>query len=211
MLLLAAIIAVPMFLEREPPPLPDNLDVRIPPIEGTKFTPGTAATTAVDAKKSVDVPAAITEPTGAQVGAVVGGAAVVGAAAVAAGVAPKATEKTVAAPSAAVKVIPAPTKTAEKTAEKSAAKKIEAAPAVRPRKPGQLTIQILAVRDAASAKTAYDRARSLKFPVYNDKREVANGVVHRVRVGPYDTPAQAEKARARLAQAGFDAKVITLQ
>ena len=50
-LLLIAIVAVPMFLEREPPPLPDNVDVRIP-VEGTKFDPKFP-----DGKAAADKPA----------------------------------------------------------------------------------------------------------------------------------------------------------
>jgi DedD protein len=84
-LLLIAIIMVPIFLEREPPPLPDNVDVKIPPVEGTKFDPKFP-----DAKKSasgpvstqpVEVPA-ITEPTGAQAAAGLAAAAAVSAQAV---------------------------------------------------------------------------------------------------------------------------------
>ena len=68
-LLLIAIIAVPMFLEREPPALPDNVDVRIPPVEGTKFEPKfpDAKKAATIADKPAEIPA-ITEPTGSQAG-----------------------------------------------------------------------------------------------------------------------------------------------
>ena len=57
-----------MSCDAEPPPLPDNVDVRIPPVEGSKFEPkfpdGKKAT-----EKAADKPteiAAITEPTGVQ-------------------------------------------------------------------------------------------------------------------------------------------------
>ena len=67
------------------------------------------------------------------------------------------------------------------------------------------------VRDAAVAKSMYERAKSLKFTAYTEKIDVANGAVTRVRVGPYATKQQAESARAKLAQAGFEAKVLTSQ
>ena len=211
-LLLIAIIAVPMFLEREPPPLPDNVDVRIPPVEGTKFEPKFPAGS--DAKKSgskaVEKPAeipAITEPSGAQ-------AAVSGMIATPPVVAsPASTVAAVAPKPAAVEAKPpvAPPKTVERPAvkapEKVAAK--EATPADR--KSGQHVVQIIAVRDPATAKQMYDKAKGLKFPVYTEKIDVTNGIVIRVRVGPYVTKQQAESARARLAQAGFEAKVLTLQ
>ena len=204
-LLLIAIIAVPMFLEREPPPLPDNVDVRIPPVEGTKFDPKFPP--AADAKKAAaEKPAeiaAITEPTGAQ--ATVGAIAPTPAPAAPKPAAPAADAK----PAAVAPV--APPKAAEKTPAKPAepAAPKDAAPADR--KPGQLVVQVIAVRDAAVAKQTYDKAKSLKFPVYTEKIDVANGIVIRVRVGPFNTKQQAESARAKLAQAGLEAKVLTLQ
>ena len=212
-LLLIAIIAVPMFLEREPPPLPDNVDVRIPPVEGTKFEP--KFPTGTDAKKSgnkvaekpAEIPA-ITEPSGAQ--AAISGvisvppmpappvAAVASVAPKVAPVAPKDTEKPVA-------------KTAEKAPEKPAEKPVTKESPAADRKSGQHVVQVIAVRDPATAKQMYDKAKSLKFPVYTEKIDVSNGIVIRVRVGPYANKQQAESARAKLAQAGFEAKVLVLQ
>ena len=208
-LLLIAIIAVPMFREREPPALPDNVDVRIPPVEGTKFEPkfpdGKKAAASQD--KPAEIPA-ITEPTGSQAGVspvqaapapvVVPRVAEAPKAEVVAPVAPKGEV-----PKAALAAPKAPEKTAEKAPAKTAAD--------AERKPGQLVIQVIAVRDTAVAKQMYERAKSLKFPAYTEQIDVANGKVTRVRVGPYATKQQAETARAKLAQAGFEAKVLTLQ
>ncbi len=204
-LLLIAIIAVPMFLEREPPPLPDNVDVRIPPVEGTKFDPKFPP--AADAKKAAaEKPAeiaAITEPTGAQ--ATVGAIAPTPAPAT-----PKPVAPVVAAKPAAVAPV-APPKAAEKAPAKPAEPAAHKDSTPADRKPGQLVVQVIAVRDAAVAKQTYDKAKSLKFPVYTEKIDVANGIVIRVRVGPFNTKQQAESARAKLAQAGLEAKVLTLQ
>ncbi|HPT56266.1 MAG TPA: SPOR domain-containing protein [Casimicrobium sp.] len=204
-LLLIAIIAVPMFLEREPPPLPDNVDVRIPPVEGTKFDPKFPP--AADAKKAAaEKPAeiaAITEPTGAQ--ATVGAIAPTPAPA-----APKPAAPVVDAKPAAVAPV-APPKAAEKAPAKPAESAAPKDSTPADRKPGQLVVQVIAVRDAAVAKQTYDKAKSLKFPVYTEKIDVANGIVIRVRVGPFNTKQQAESARAKLAQAGLEAKVLTLQ
>ena len=211
-LLLIAIIAVPMFLEREPPALPDNVDVRIPPVEGTKFEPkfpdGKKAAAGLD--KPAEIPA-ITEPTGTQAGvspaqatpAPVVAPPVIEApkAAIAAPVSPAA--RKVEAPKAGAAAAKVPEKTAEKAPAKPAAD--------AERKPGQLVIQVIAVRDPAVAKQMYDRAKSLKLPAYTEQIDVTNGKVTRVRVGPYATKLQAESARAKLAQAGFEAKVLTLQ
>ncbi len=215
-LLLIAIIAVPMFLEREPPPLPDNVDVRIPPVEGTKFEPKFPA--GADGKKSggkvVEKPAeipAITEPSGAQAavsGVIATPAVTAPALAVAAAVASKAAPAEVKPP------VVAP-KEAEKAAAKTAAKPAEKAPAKESspadRKSGQHVVQVIAVRDPATAKQMYEKAKALKFPAYTEKIDVAGGVVIRVRVGPYATTQQAELARGKLARAGFEAKVLVLQ
>ena len=214
-LLLIAIIAVPMFLEREPPPLPDNVDVRIPPVEGTKFEPKFPAGS--DAKRSggkaVEKPAeipAITEPSGAQ--AAISG--VIAALPVPATVPPVAAVDPKAAPAEAKPTVAAP-KEAEKPAAKAAAKPAETAAAKEStsadRKSGQHVVQVIAVRDPATAKQMYDKAKGLKFPVYTEKIDVTNGTVIRVRVGPFGTTQQAESARAKLVQAGFEAKVLVLQ
>ena len=214
-LLLIAIIAVPMFLEREPPPLPDNVDVRIPPVEGTKFEPKFPAGT--DAKKTgskvtekpAEIPA-IAEPSGAQAAAsgVIAAPTVPAPAPSVTAVAPKAAPAEVKPPTVAPKEADKPVaKTSEKAPEKSAAK--ESTPADR--KSVQHVVQVIAARDPATAKQMYDKAKGLKFPVYTEKIDVTNGVVIRVRVGPYATKQQAESARAKLAQAGFEAKVLTLQ
>lgn len=209
-LLLIAIIAVPMFLEREPPPLPDNVEVRIPPVEGTKFEPKFPAgsDSKKGAEKAAEIPA-ITEPTGAQ--AAVGAVAPTVTAPVATPPAPEKSAVAVATPAKAV--------TPEKPATKEAAKVAPKAPEKAPpktspeaeRKPGQLVVQVIAVRDPAVAKQLFDKAKALKFPVYTEKIDVSNGVVTRVRVGPYANKQLAEAARGKLAQAGFEAKVVTLQ
>ena len=205
-LLLIAIITVPMFLEREPPALPDNVDVRIPPVEGTKFEPKFSDGKKT-AEKSAEIPA-ITEPTGSQAGVSPVQAAPAAANVPLARDSPKAAAVAALAPVAPKVEAPKPTpKAAETVAEKTVTNAATAAE----RKPGQLVIQVIAVRDAAVAKQMHDRAKSLKFPAYTEKIDVTNGTVTRVRVGPFATKQQAESARAKLAQAGFEAKVLTLQ
>ena len=207
-LLLIAIITVPMFLEREPPALPDNVDVRIPPVEGSKFEPKFP-----DGKKTAQKPAeipAITEPTGSQAGVSIVQAGP------AAALVPLIAETSKAATTPVAAVAPAVAKVdAAKLPPKVAENAAESPPANSAldteRKLGQLVIQVIAVRDAAVAKSMYDRLKALKLPAYTEKIDVTNGAVTRVRVGPYATKQQAESARAKLAQAGFEAKVLLLQ
>ncbi len=208
-LLLVAIIAVPLLLEREPPLLPETVEVRIPPIEGTSFehkldanksAKASAKESAKESSKAAQPasgptpePPAIQEPSGERVATP---------AAPAAPATPAATGP--------AGVPPAPA-TPPKASAKTAAAPAAPAESATPRKAGQLVVQIIAVRDPAAAKMVADRARGLKYPVYTERIDVANGVVTRVRVGPYDTKQAAEAARARLARDGFEAKVVTLQ
>jgi DedD protein len=209
-LLLIAIILVPIFLEREPPPLPDNVDVKIPPVEGTKFDPKLP-----DRKTAPAEVPSITEPVGEKA------VAPTSASTVAAPIASPA-PTTAPAPAALAKEpskAEAP-KAAEKAPEKAApkapatsapTKSVDAQTNQAPTlKSGQLVVQLIAVRDPETARQAFEKAKSLKFSAYTEKLTVPNGVVTRVRVGPYDSKQAAENARAKLAQAGFEAKVITL-
>lgn len=230
-LLLIAIILVPIFLEREPPPLPDNVDVKIPPIDGTKFDPKLP-----DRKGAQTEVPSITEPIGVPPAAPAT-AATAAPTAPAASAQPSAAshdstgasaplkQETIkketatipqvngaAAPTVAQKSTPAtsPPKAAEKPAEKAAEKAAEKTAAKPAVKSGQLVVQLVAVRDPASAKQVYEKAKALKVPAYTEQLVVSNGTVTRVRVGPYDDKKSAEAARAKLAKAGFEAKVITL-
>lgn len=209
-LLLIAIILVPIFLEREPPPLPDNVDVKIPPVEGTKFDPKLP-----ERKAALPEVPAITEPSGTQAGAPIAAA-------------PAPASVAVPPPTEPAKIAAAPTKPdTTKAPEKAAAKpptpttavatppqttkSANAASSEPPKlKSGQLIIQLIAVRDPETARQVFEKAKSLKFSAYTERVTVPNGVVTRVRVGPYDSKAAAEAARAKLAQAGFEAKVMTL-
>jgi DedD protein len=208
-LLLIAIILVPIFLEREPPPLPDNVDVKIPPVEGTKFDPKLP-----DRKAAPTEVPAITEPSGAQAAAPAAApqAVPINPPAVAAAKSAAASEPAKPAATPAPKA-PEPTKPADApkpapvTPTKPTAAPLNEAVKL---KSGQLVVQLVAVRDPASARQTFEKAKSLKFPVYTEQLTVSNGVVTRVRVGPYESKQAAAAARAKLAQAGFEAKVITL-
>ncbi|MFN3628687.1 MAG: SPOR domain-containing protein [Casimicrobiaceae bacterium] len=233
-LLLVAIIAVPLLLEREPPVLQDTVEVRIPPIEGSSFEhkldANPAAKAAKPAPRKTPEPPALQEPSGERVAT----AAPTSAAAAGARAVPPKTESapppsTIAAASSAPhQTAPAEAQAAQKaglpaippsatppsplqSAAKTTTPPTASAESAAQKKAGQLVVQILAVRDSAAAKAVADRARSLKYPVYTERIDVANGVVTRVRVGPYDSKQAAEVARAQLARDGFEAKVVTLQ
>ncbi|MCS6997330.1 MAG: SPOR domain-containing protein [Casimicrobiaceae bacterium] len=218
-LMLLAILTVPLLLEREPPPLPETVEVRIPPVEGTAFehkldgtregkgAPRTSADPAVKEERSEDKPAAValgpSSPSAASPSQVPPAKASPGA--TPAERLPSEAPNPPAQPR--ESSAPAPAARTDTPAAAGAS----AAQATPPRRAGQFVVQIIAVRDAAAAKAVADRARGLKYPVYTEKIDVANGVVTRVRVGPYDTKQAAEAARARLARDGFETRVVALQ
>lgn len=218
-LLLIAIILVPIFLEREPPPLPDNVDVKIPPIDGTKFDPKLPERKGAQ----TEVPT-ITEPSGAAAAAATAATAAAAATTTQPSAATPQTSGVSASPKAeatksittsspqsnGASVTKAESKPAAAPAPKAAEKPAEKAAEKPAAKSGQLIIQLVAVRDPASAKDVFNKAKALKVPVYTEQITVSNGVVTRVRVGPFDDKKSAEAARAKLARAGFEAKVITL-
>lgn len=223
-LIAAAIIVVPVFLEREPPPLPDDLDVRIPPVDGTRFEPRLAAGQGhlPPASRKASDPPMIQEPA---VERATAGATTATLPRSSNG--PDVTSNQVpAVPASQEPKTPSPAKEASTAAASAgSASPARVAPSTTPpasrpttatngeppRRAGQLVVQIIAVRDAAAAKAVADRARGLKYPVYTERIDVANGVVTRVRVGPFDTRQAAEAARAKLARDGFEPKVLTLQ
>ncbi|TAG79821.1 MAG: hypothetical protein EAZ21_09545 [Betaproteobacteria bacterium] len=217
-LLLVAIILVPIFLEREPPPLPDSVDVKIPPIDSAKFDPK------LPERKGAptEIPS-VAEPSGAAVAAPTAAPLPTAPVAQPSPVSPAVsgasqakkdeTSKAITAttPStnaaAAVKAEPKAAPTTPTRSPENAPAKVAEKPAL---KSGQWVIQLVAVRDSASAKQVFDKAKALKVPVYTEQITVSNGQVTRVRVGPFEDKKSVEAARAKLAKAGFEAKLITL-
>lgn len=75
---------------------------------------------------------------------------------------------------------------------------------------GRFIVQIGAFSDAATVREMRQRAEKLGLKTYTQAVDMANGKVTRVRVGPFGDRGDADKAAARLKQAGLPAKVMTL-
>ncbi len=220
LLALIAAIALPVMFEKEPPPLADEVDIRIPNVEKTPFEPRPITTAPKEAVKE-----ALKSAEGVKPISVAPAPDAVVAAAV------KPAIPTEAAAKATEKAVPpvVETKSAEKQAEPSADKKLEpiksadaAKPAdAKPADPdgpktdpvtGDYVVQLLAVRDGGSAQKALARARELGYKTaYREKLDVANGQVTRVRVGPYKEKAFAEKIRNKLIAQEFEAVVVPIK
>ncbi|NDY92142.1 SPOR domain-containing protein [Ideonella livida] len=75
---------------------------------------------------------------------------------------------------------------------------------------GRYVVQVGAYADAQGARDARGKVESLGFKTYTQVIESASGRRVRVRVGPFVTRAEAEKAAARLKAAGQGAAVLSL-
>lgn len=93
----------------------------------------------------------------------------------------------------------------------------EAAKPAEPAKPndsaadsGRYVVQIGAFAEAAGAREARMKVEGMGLKTYTQVIESASGRRIRVRVGPYATKAEAEKAAARIKAGGLQAAVLVL-
>jgi DedD protein len=179
-LLLTAAIIVPMLLDPEPRPVPDNIPIDVPS-EKTPFNPRLSLP---------PVPAPESAP-----------------------VAPPDTKAE------------EPAKADDKAQRAADDKKLEeqraksllegkstdaksALPATT--KSGRYAVQAAAPASETAALELVDRLKNSGFAPYTEKVETKDGTRHRVRVGPYATREDAEKARARLRTLGIGANLVVL-
>jgi DedD protein len=201
-LLLAVAIVVPMLLDPEPRPVSENIPIDIPS-ERTPFTPRLSlppepAADAAGTPPPDQAPAAaVAKPEPATEAR---------------------SEKRSEAKS--ETSVAAPAAKLEASNEDAKPVKAELAKAEEPRKAADAPVAAakggkFAVQAAAPAseKAAHDMADRLKkggFTAYTEKVETKDGTRYRVRVGPYATRDDAEKARARLKSQGIAGNLVTL-
>jgi len=196
-LLLLVVIVVPMLLDPEPRPVPDNIPIDIPS-EKTKFSPRLALPP-VPAPDNVPVAPPPEAPPSAAKSA--GGAV--------ASAKSAATDKTKPAEPAKAD---APKSDAAKTDEeraraalegKSAAEKLPASV-----KGGKFAVQATATANEASARELAERLKKAGLTPYTETIDTAEGTRFRVRVGPYGSREDADRARARLKGMGINGNVV---
>ena len=202
-LLLAVAVVVPMVLDPEPKPVSENIPIDIPS-ERAPFTPRLSLPPVAAADSTVTPP-----PDQGPVAAVKAES--------------KAEPKVEARPEAKAeaKSEPKPATRAEakvdetkparaeeprKTVEAAAAPAAPAAPAA---KGGKFAVQTAAPASEKAARDLVDRLKKAGFTAYTEKVETKDGPRYRVRVGPYATRDDADKARARLKAQGFAGNIVT--
>jgi DedD protein len=77
-------------------------------------------------------------------------------------------------------------------------------------KAGKFAVQAAAPASEKAARELVDRLKKGGFTTYTEKVETRDGVRHRVRIGPYATREDAEKARARLKSYGVSGNLVAL-
>ncbi|MGZ9029784.1 MAG: SPOR domain-containing protein [Burkholderiaceae bacterium] len=196
-LLLAVAVIVPMLLDPEPKPVSENIPIDIPS-ERTPFTPRLSLPPVAAADSAVSPPPdqAPVVPIKAEPKA---------------DTKPEAKAEANAAPKPATKPEtkadePKPSKVEEprNTADPAAA----AAPAASPSKGGKFAVQTAAPASEKAARELVDRLKKTGFTAYTEKVETKDGPRYRVRVGPFSTREDADKARARLKSQGFSGNLV---
>jgi len=193
-LVLLVVVFVPMFLDREPRPQKQDMDIRIPPIPGQPQSPQPQ----VLPPSAPQPPAAASDqPTAAP--------------------AESAARDSAAGNSAAPSAAPAPDtpEPAPKVAEPAGKPESAAVdPARKDAKNAEaFVIQVGAFSDPANARHLVEKLKAEKIPAYTEPVKTAQGEKTRVRAGPYPTLTAAENGRSRLKSlkllpGGGDAKIV---
>jgi len=187
-LVLAGVIVLPLLFDKQPRPVPVDVAIEIP---GRNDAPPLVPATAPAAAPAVVVPPAepqapIVEPPPAPAAAPVSTPPPVPA--------PQPQTKPVATPAAPPVNTPAP-----KTATPS-----------KPESSVRVVVQVGAFADQGRAQEARQRLERAGFKTYTQVAETSEGRRIRVRVGPFDSRAEADRVAARIKQLGFQPSVLTL-
>lgn len=186
-LVTAIVVALPMVLDSEPKPESQDISIRIPAPDSGTFTPKVASPApAPEAKPAPVAVAPAQKPPGAPS---------------APSAAPKSEPRTPPGPKGPKPVVDAPQKAA-------VAAPAKAAPDAG--KPGsqEFVVQVVALSDGEKARQMQQQISAAGIKSYTEVVKTEKGDVTRVRVGPFASREEAEKARGPLKAIGLDGKVI---
>jgi DedD protein len=223
-LVVIGIIGFPLVFETQPRPVPVDIPIEVPRRDGAPALVMPAARTPATAAKPQLAPAApndvITESRDDAGREVAASGAASTPSAIASANAPAAAASKPTVPAAAIKL---PAKPTEAAAPKPDAKQVAAAsesarakalleskPTVGAAEAGRFIVQVGAFADAASARETRLKVEKLGLKTYTQVAATASGNRIRVRVGPFATRDEADKAMARAKGAGLGAVVLTL-
>ncbi len=203
-LALFAVIVLPMVMDREPRPLSQDIQVRIPSQDSTglasKVLPGKPAATPMPAPEPKPAIEPTAEPQTKPEPAPAASPIVPVVPAMPAVIKP------------APAVAPVPAAKPAAPAKKSEAAEKPAAKTVAEAKPtadgsGQWVVQLGAYKEAGNVKLLLSKLKGVGVPAYTEKLDSPQGSRTRVRAGPFASQDAAEKARARIKIIGVDGPV----
>lgn len=186
------VVAFPLLFETQPRPIPVDIPIEIPSRDGQPplalpppKVAAAPASAAADKAPAPSVPASAAEPRSEQTK-------------------PDAPAKD------AQPAKPAPAALPAAPAPKPATE--PAKPAAKPlaEAPGRFVVQVGAFAEATAVRQARAKVEKLGLATYTQVVETSSGARTRVRLGPFDTRDEAEKAAAKLKAAGLPGAVLTL-
>jgi DedD protein len=213
-LVVIGVIGFPLLFETQPRPIPVDIPIEIPRKESALplVTPAAkparpVAVAPPEAPASTPAPAIVTE-TVAEAGRElpVPPAKPASAAVAKPASAPKPTAVATSKPASSAAVVSAESRRAKALLEGDTADK-ETASA---KDAGRFVVQVGAFADAAAARDTRQKVEKLGLKTYTQVAETASGSRIRVRVGPFASRDEAERAQARIKAAGASAVVLTL-
>jgi DedD protein len=229
-LVLAAVIGLPMILDSEPKPLGDDVTIQIPSKDkSTKpagSTPPVAApSSGVDATTSLDPDEEVIEPHSAQGDSArvqpatpmpqrQAAAAPVAPAVPSQASAPKPKEesklvKSTAAPKAESKSEPKMADERDETARAAALLEGKADPkASAEKKSGKFVIQVAALATKEKVNELQNKLKDAGIKSYTQKVATDSGDRIRIRVGPFASKDEADKARAKIVKLGLSGTIV---
>ncbi len=198
-LLAMGVVAFPLVFETQPRPIPVDIPIEIPRKEGQPplALPPPKVHTPSASRPTPVAPAAAEAKAEA-------------APAPATTVAPPAKSEPKVEPKTALKVEPKPEPKAEPKAAAKPEAKVEPKPESVAGDAGRFVIQVGAFAEAAAVREVRGKVEKLGLATYTQVVETAGGSRTRVRVGPFTSREDADRAASKLKAAGLPGAVLTL-
>ena len=199
------VVGFPLLFETQPRPIAIDIPIEIPRKDGAPalvLPPAVTAPAAAPAAKVASVPAEIVERSADE-----------GRELAASAPALKPSAKSAPKPASAVSLVPAkPLPAAPKPADDGGRARAlldgETSPSSAPS--ARVVVQVGAFADAGKLAEVRHKLEKLGLKTYTQVVEVEGSKRTRVRVGPFDNRAEADKAAARIRAAGLPAAILTL-
>lgn len=215
-LVLAAVIGLPMVLDSEPRPLADDIAIQIPskdkPAVGTVARTDAPSSSKVAASASLDAKEEVVEAPAVPAPAEKEAPAIAESPKAKDNAAPKTSDKT--APPAIAKAEPKPADTHDKSDKTDDAARAKALlegkpdPKAAEKKPGKYVIQVAALATKEKVDELQGKLKGAGIKSYTEKIATASGDRTRIRVGPFASKEEAEKAKTKIVKIGLNGTLV---